>query len=105
MYNDKIGDPFVQAVDTVIGMRLSDIPRDNTLLCEVVDNTDREEGRYKVRYNDIITYEVTAESTSYLVGDLVYVLEPAVASANRTIISRYRENLDSLEKAYVELRE
>ena len=68
---------LLQAVDIVVGQRLSEMKFDETIKCKIVEVIDKEKGEYAVLYNDTLRFTAYAEEgKNYREGNLVYVLVP-----------------------------
>ncbi len=97
-YNDI----WLQAMDTLVAQRLSEVKFDETIVCTIVDASDRANGRYTVTTNDQIKFVATSEKTNYVVDQQVYVLIPQGNYENdKTIIGRYSSADDQKPIAYV----
>lgn len=89
-----------QAIDLIVAQRISEIPQDETVICTVVDDSDKENGHYKVAPNDSIIYDAYTDVKTYSIDSRVYVLTPKDGSP-RTIVSRYLGDKDSSPVEYV----
>ena len=89
-----------QAIDLIVAQRISEIPQDETVICTVVDDSDKENGHYKVAPNDSIIYDAYTDVKTYGIDSRVYVLTPKDGSP-RTIVSRYLGDKDSSPVEYV----
>lgn len=97
-YNDI----WLQAMDTLVAQRLSEVKFDETIVCTIVDASERANGRYTVTTNDQIKFIATSEKTNYIVDQQVYVLIPqGDYSQEKTIIGRYSSADDQKPIAYV----
>ena len=75
MSNKDYGQIMCEAVDTIIAKRLNGISYDQTVLCTIVDNTNRAQGKYIVQ-KDNVKFEVYSTNTEYNKNDNVYVQIP-----------------------------
>jgi hypothetical protein len=60
-YNDIL----LNAVDILIGQRISELPYDRTVICTIIDDSKSNEGIYTVLQDSTISYEVKSEKTNY----------------------------------------
>lgn len=65
-----------QAVDIIVGQRLSEIKYDQTIVCTIVDNSDAENGHYIVSNDANLKFDAYSENTDYKTKTQVYVLIP-----------------------------
>ncbi len=100
-YNEVL----LESIQTLIDASLQRIVMDRNVVCTVVDNTDRDEGHYKVTQDGNVIYDAYSESTSYARDEQVLVLFPKDDTQKRTIISRYITNTDEKPLAYVSSKE
>ena len=77
-----------EAIDIIVAQRISEIAQDETVICTIVDDSDKENGHYKVAPNDAVIYDAYTDITTYSIDARVYVLTPKDGSP-RTIVSRY----------------
>ncbi len=85
---------WLEAMDTLIAQRLSNLPFDQTIVCSVVDSSTKAEGRYIVS-NGSIEFEAQSEYTHYLKDDKVYVIIPnGDWGQKKQIIGRYSREGD-----------
>lgn len=84
-YNEII----CQAIDTIVQQRISQIKFDETILCIIIDNKLKEQGRYTVQYGSMV-FEAYGENTTYNIGTQVYILVPkGDYTQKKIIISKY----------------
>ena len=69
------GNILCQAIDTIVTERLSGLEYDQTVLCTIVDDTERDKGKYIVS-NGSVKFDVVSEITTYRNNNNVYVLIP-----------------------------
>lgn len=69
------GNILCQAIDTIVTERLLGLEYDQTILCTVVDDTERDKGKYIVS-NGSVKFDVVSEITTYRNNNNVYVLIP-----------------------------
>ena len=58
-YNEII----CQAIDTIVQQRLSSISFNRTITCIIVDNSQREKGKYRVQYGSMSFYAYSENLT------------------------------------------
>ena len=75
MSNKDYGQIMCEAVDTIIAKRLDGISYDQTVLCSIVDDTNKSQGVYTVQ-RDNIKFEAYSTNTEYNKNDNVYVQIP-----------------------------
>ena len=75
MSNKDYGQIMCEAVDTIIAKRLNGISYDQTVLCTIVDDTNKAQGKYIVQ-KDNVKFEVYSTNTEYNKNDNVYVQIP-----------------------------
>ena len=92
------GEIICQAIETIVSKRISELKFDETIICEIVDDSRKEEGIYDVLYNDTLRFTAyAAEGKKYSVGSRVYVLIPqGDYSRDKLIQGRYSSS-DTLE--------
>lgn len=79
-----------QAVDIIIGQRLSEIKYDQTVVCTIVDNSDAENGHYIVSNDANLKFDAYSENTDYKTETQVYVLIPqGDYSSKKQITGKY----------------
>lgn len=90
------GEVFCQAVDTIVGERLQGLSFDQTVLCNVVDDSKREQGIYIVSNNGGLTKFIAySENTSYRENNNVYVQIPGGDwDQQKTIVSKKTDNIE-----------
>ena len=72
----EYGQVICEAIDTIVSERLSGIKFDTTILCTIVDDKDKAQGKYIVSYSDA-KFEVYAMGdTKYSKNNNVYVQIP-----------------------------
>ena len=86
-----IGNKAFQAIETIIGQRLSEMNFDTTIICTIVDDKDKDKGRYRAKNNENLTFDVYCNAeTKYSKNDQVYVLIPQGDYSNeKTIVNKY----------------
>ena len=70
------GQLFCEAVDTIVKERLSGIKFDSTILCTIVDDKDKAQGKYVVSYSDAKFEAYAMGETRYNKNNNVYVQIP-----------------------------
>lgn len=86
-----IGNKAFQAIETIIGQRLSEMNFDTTIICTIIDDKDKDKGRYRAKNNENLTFDVYCNAeTKYSKNDQVYVLIPQGDYSNeKTIVNKY----------------
>lgn len=79
------------AIDTIVAQRISELKFDETIICTIVDDTQKDQGIYSVLYNDTLRFTAYAEENKkYRAGNQVYVLIPqGDYSKDKIIQGRY----------------
>ena len=90
------GELFCEAVDTIVQERLTHVSFDKTILCTIVDDTNRSRGLYTVTENDNIKFEAYSSDTSYRKGNNVYVQNPG-GDWNQQKIIISKKTTDTIE--------
>lgn len=64
-----------QSIDTIVSARIANLPYDQTIECDIIDNSNAQQGEYTVQYQtaNFIAY---SKDSSYAIGDRVYVQIP-----------------------------
>ena len=92
---------LLEAIDTIVLQRISEVNFDKTIVCTITDDTDRANGHYVVT-DGSIQFDAYAENTYYTINDKVYVQIPLNDwSQKKTIIGRYRSDENDTPTAYV----
>lgn len=89
-----ITDSLFQSIDTIISARIANLPYDQTIECDVIDNSEASEGKYIVQYQNakLIAYSNNAE---FEIGDRVYVQIPkGDFNQDKTIISKKKSTTE-----------
>lgn len=87
----NISDNLFQAIDILTAQKLGQLKYDKTLLCEIIDDTNKERGEYKVTDSSSV-FIAYSDVTTYKNGMSVYVTIPEGDYSNRKIITgRYVE--------------
>lgn len=76
MSNLDYGELFCQAVDQIVEKRLEAVSYDSTILCTIVDDSNRSKGLYIVTNNNTTKFEAFSENTTYRKNNNVYVQIP-----------------------------
>lgn len=80
-YNEII----CQAIDTIVQKRISEIRFDETIVCTIIDNKEKDFGKYRVQYGSMI-FDAYSENTKYDCDISVYVLVPKGDYTQKKII-------------------
>ena len=70
-----IAENLFQSIDTIVKARLANLSYDQTLECEIISDTNAEQGKYLVQYQASL-FTALSTDTSYKKGDIVYVQIP-----------------------------
>ena len=70
------GEIFCEAVDKIIEERLSGIHFDQTIVCKIIDDKDKAQGKYIVSYNQT-KFEAYSSTTNFTNNTEVYVQIPS----------------------------
>ena len=86
-----IGNKVFEAIETVVGQRLSEMKFDTTIIGTIVDDADKDKGHYRVKNSENFTFDAYCNAeTKYSKNNQVYVLIPQGDYSNeKTIINRY----------------
>ena len=93
-YQDKL----LEAMSIVSSQLISSIPYDKTITCTIVDDTEKEKGKYKVTNGDA-TFDAYSSDTRLKKDDVVYITIPEGNYDNQKIIQG-KKTSDS-EKPFV----
>ena len=86
---NKYSEELFGAIDTIIDKRLQALNKDRTVLCDIQDNTDAENGKYIVS-NAGLRFDAYSENADYSIGERVWVLIPEGDFENtKMIIGKY----------------
>ena len=64
------------AFDLLMDNKLKGIAYDQTIICIIEDNKDKQDGKYRVKTNDGLIFDAYSEITSYQKNASVYVTIP-----------------------------
>ena len=96
---DNYLESLFQGVDILIDKKLENVSYDTTIICTVIDNTNKKNGEYMVK-NDSVTYKAYSDVNSYSVGDQVRVSVPmGDFSQKKFIVGKYVDD-DSTSLTY-----
>ena len=59
---------ILQGVDILIDRRLEDVSYDSTIICTIVDDSEKKNGKYRVS-DGSVTYVAYSDQDSYKKGD------------------------------------
>jgi hypothetical protein len=68
-------DDLFEAVDTIVSARLANLPYDQTIECEIIDDSDKIKGEYQVQHQNA-TFLAFGTPNEYKKSDVVYVSVP-----------------------------
>lgn len=92
---------LLTAIDTVVAQRLSELQFDETIICTIVDDSDKKNGHYRVT-DGSITFDAYTETTHYYNDAQVYVTIPKGDwTARKLITGRYTGDEDNQPITYV----
>ena len=80
-YNEII----CQAIDTIVQQRIAEIRFDETIICTIIENKEKNFGKYRVQYGSM-TFDAYSENTKYELNTSVYVLIPKGDYTQKKII-------------------
>jgi hypothetical protein len=90
------------SVDALLENRLQDIAFDKTIVCEIIDDTNKGNGVYIVSDGSLTFEAVCDTSNKYIKGESVYVTIPQGNYDNtKLIVSRYTKETANQAIAYV----
>lgn len=72
---NQISENLFTAIDIIVQERLKSLSYDKTLLCQIINNSQKDEGLYLVSREGLNFYAYS-ENTDYVLGDWVYVIIP-----------------------------
>lgn len=92
--SDELTQRLFEAVDTIIGERISSLPYDQTIVCKIIDDQDKANGIYTVSHNFDTTFTAYADFTGFEVDDEVYVRIPEGDYTKQKVITgKYLEGI------------
>lgn len=92
MPTQDYGEIFCEAVSELVAKRLEELEYDKTMLCTIVDDSQRDKGIYKVS-NGSASFEAHSEKTDYYNGLNVYVSVPqGKMNEQKIIIGKKTQN-------------
>ena len=98
------GELFCEAIDTIVAERLNAVAKDITVLCTVVDDSKRKEGKYVVTETNAQTkFEAFSDNTEYRNDNNVYVTIPE-GDMNQAKFIIGKKQKDEIEQAYTYTR-
>lgn len=98
------GELFCEAIDTIVAERLNAVAKDITVLCTVVDDSKRKEGKYIVTETNAQTkFEAFSDNTEYRNDNNVYVTIPE-GDMNQAKFIIGKKQKDEVEQAYTYTR-
>ena len=89
MNSQEINNNVLGAMQILIDKSMTNLVGGETVICTIVDDTERQLGKYRVSPNEVVIYDAYSENTEYLEGEQVLVLIPDKSSDKRTIIRKY----------------
>ena len=104
--NTEITEQLFEAIDTIVQERLRKLPYDKTVLATILNNNEKNKGKYTVTTDNNITFDVYSNNTNYDINDIVYVRIPQGDYSQRKVIANdfsiqnkkifYEEELQSI---------
>lgn len=64
-----------QSIDTIVSARIANLPYDQTIECDIIDNINAADGEYIVQYQ-AAKFNAYSENKTFEIGDRVYVQVP-----------------------------
>lgn len=88
-----------QSIDTIVSARIANLPYDQTVECDIIDNTNAVDGEYTVQYQTA-KFNAYSENTTFEIGDRVYVQIPkGDFNQDKIIISKKKiESITTISK-------
>ena len=96
---NNIQDKILQSIEIVLNERLQSVEFDTTVLCTILDDSEREKGKYQVT-NGNITFTAYSDDTRYRKNNEVYVLIPEGNYDNQKVILSKKTN-DTVDSVMV----
>lgn len=95
--SDELTETLLEAMDTVIGARLQQLPYDKTIICTIMDDTQRGLGKYRVSADGVSLFTAYADSDiEYYKDTQVYVkIINNNTSISRIITGKYINTTDT----------
>ena len=94
MPNTDYGELFCQAVDTILQERLNELSFDQTIVCTIIDNSNKANGIYRVS-NGSAKFDAYSSDTTYSNNTNVYVQIPRGDwSEQKIILSKKPDDAD-----------
>lgn len=89
--SEELTETLLEAVDTIIGARLSQLPYDKTIVCTIMDDSQRGIGKYRVSADEVNLFTAYADpDIEYFKGTQVYVkILNNNVSVSRIITGKY----------------
>lgn len=98
-----IAQSILEAIDTVVSQRLTQLQFDNTIICTIVDNTNRALGEYTVSFQGNTQFYAYSDYKEYPKELNVYVLVPGGDwNARKQILGRISSNDINDSIAYID---
>lgn len=102
MESKGLGEILCESVQILINKSLEDLQFDRTIKCEIVDDTNKKDGKYIVTDGSAKMEAYCETADKYNVGEQVYVTVPGNDyTQKKIIVSKYVENENSAPAAYV----
>ena len=73
--NINFTEQLFQSIDEIVSARISNLPYDQTIECEIIDASKADEWQYTVKFQ-ASTFTAISERKDFVVGDIVYVQIP-----------------------------
>lgn len=100
MAENNTNDAVLQAIDTLISQRISNLDYDQTVICKITDASDAQNGHYVVN-DGSISFDAYSENSEYAENESVYVTVPkGDFTQKKVIISKYTANNNEDPLAY-----
>lgn len=92
--SNEITEKLFEAVDTIIGERISSLPYDQTIVAQIINADDHANGIYIVTHDYNTEFKAYADYTGFQIGDQVYVRIPEGDYTKQKVITgKYLEGL------------
>ena len=92
---------ILQSVDIIIDKRLEDVAYDSTIICTIIDDSDKKNGKYRVS-DGSVTYVAYSDQNNYKKGDQIRMSVPmGDFSQKKFIIGKYVTDSNTEPITYV----
>jgi hypothetical protein len=100
-YMSDFIESILQSVDIIIDKRLEDVAYDSTIICTIIDDSDKKNGKYRVS-DGSVTYVAYSDQNNYKKGEQIRMSVPmGDFSQKKFIIGRYVTDSNTEPITYV----